>query len=164
MLQTRLPKGKSIVDQEITNTKRELATLEGATWVEWERVTGELAAEFRWQEAQEKLDTELAEDHDKRLEREVLEQKDKFKNQHLTWQLVLHDHEGWAGQLLKQQKNNAAAQQWKHRQEARDLVDKQRFKFQPLIQNLTARIDRAEKPPYTLQPTDCGDGDPGPSN
>jgi len=33
-----------------------------------------------------------------------------------------------------------------------------------LIQTLTARIDRAEKPHYTLRPTDGGNGDPGPSN
>jgi len=67
-------------------------------------------------------------------------------------------------QLLKQQKDDAAAQQQKDFQEARDLLDKQRFEFQALIQTLTARIDRAEKPHYTIPPTDGGRGDPGPSN
>ena len=33
-----------------------------------------------------------------------------------------------------------------------------------MIQTLTARIDRAEKPHYTIPPTDGGNGDPGPSN
>jgi len=106
----------------------------------------------------------LAEDRDMILEREVLELKDKFKNQDVTWQPILHDYEERADQLLKQQKDDAAAQQQKDRQEARDLLDKQRFEFEVLIQTLTARIDRAEKPHYPIPPTDGGNGDPGPSN
>jgi len=106
----------------------------------------------------------LAEDRDKILEREVLELKDKFKNQYVTWQQILHDHEERADQLLKQQKEDAPAQQQNDRQEARDLLDKEQFEFQALIQTLAARIDRAEKPHYTIPPTDGGNGDPGPSN
>jgi len=106
----------------------------------------------------------LAEDRDKILEGEVLELKDKLKNQDVTWPRILHDDEERADQLLKQQKDDAAAQQQKDRQEARDLIHKQRFEFQALIQTLTTRIDRAEKPQYTIPPTDGGNGDPGPPN
>ena len=164
LLQTRLAKGETIVDKELSDARQALLTLEGATRVERERLTAEIAGEFRRQEAKQKEDAELAEDRDKILEREVLELKDKVKNQDVTWQQILHDHEERADQLLKQQKYDAAAQQQKDRQEARDLLDKQRFEFQALIQTLTARIDRAEKPHYTIPPTDGGNGDPGPSN
>jgi len=51
----------------------------------------------------------LAEDRDKILEREVLKLKDKVKNQDVTWQQILHDHEERADQLLKKQKYDAAA-------------------------------------------------------
>jgi len=107
--QTRLAKGESIVDQELTDVKRALATLEGATRVERERLTAEIAGEFRQQEAQQKEDAELAKDRDRILEREVLELKDKVKNQDTTLQQVLHDHEERADYLLKQQKDEAAA-------------------------------------------------------
>jgi len=164
LLQTRLAKGETIVDKELSDARQALLKLEGATRVERERLTAEIAGEFRRQEAQQKEDVELAKDRDRILECEVLERKEKVKNQDTTWQQVLYDHEERADQLLKQQKVEVAAQQLKDRQEARDLLDKQRFKFQALIQTLTARIDRAEKPHYTIPPTDGGDGDPGPSN
>ena len=164
LLQTRLAKGETIVDKELSDARQALLTLEGATRVERERLTAEIAEEFRRQEAKQKEDAELAEDRYKILEREVLELKDKFKNQDVTWQRILHDHEERADQLPKQQKDDAAAQQQNDRSKARDLLDKQRFEFQALIQTLTARIDRGEKPHYTIPPTDGGDGDPGPSN
>jgi len=164
LLQTRLAKGETIVDNELSDARQAFLTLEGATRVERERLTAEIAGEFRRQEAQQKEDAELAKDCDRILEREVLEQKEKVKNQDTTWQQVLHDHEERADPLLKQQKVEAAAQQQKDRQEARDLLDKQRFEFQALILTLTARIDPAEKPHYIIPPTDGGDGDPGPSN
>jgi len=164
LLQTRLAKGETIVDKELSDARQALLTLEGATQVEREHLTAEIAGEFRRQEAKQKEDAELAEDRDKILEREVLELKDKVKNQDVTWQRILHDHEERADQLLKQQKDNADAQQQKDRQKARDLLDKQPFEFQALIQTLTERIDHAEKPHYTIPPTDGGDGDPGPSN
>jgi len=164
LLQTRLAKAQSIVHQELTGAKRALATLEGATRVERECLTAEIAGEFRPQEAQQKQDAELAEDPDKILEHELLGLKDKVKNLDAIWHQILHDHEERADQLLKKQKDDDATQQQKDRQEARDLLDKQRFEFQASIQTLTARIDYAEKPHYTIPPTDGGDGDPGPSN
>jgi len=164
LLQTRLAKGETIVDKELSDASQALLTLEGATRVERERLTAEIAGEFRRQEARQKEDAELAEDRDKILEREVLELKDKFKNQDVTWQRILHDHEEPADQLLKEQKDDAGAQQQKYLQEARDFLDNQRFEFQALIQTLTARIDRGEKPHYTIPLTDGGNGDPGPSN
>jgi len=96
-----LAKGESIVDQELTDAKRALATLEWATRVEQECVRAEIAGEFRQQEAQQKQDAELAEDPDKILEREVLGLKDKVRNQEATWQQILHDYEERADQLLK---------------------------------------------------------------
>jgi len=164
LLQTELAKGETIVDKQLSDTRQALLTLEGATRVERECLTAEIAEEFGRQEEQRKEDAELAKDRDRLLEREVLELKEKVKNQDPTWQQVLHDHEERADHLLKQQKVEAAAQQQRDCQEARDLLDKQLFEFQALIQTLTARIDHAEKPHYTMPPTDGGDGDPGPSN
>jgi len=77
---------------------------------------------------------------------------------------MLHDNEERVDQLLKHSKDDTAVHQQKDHQQASDLVDKQRFEFQAVIQALTARIDGAEKPPYTIPPTDRGDGYPGPSN
>jgi len=133
--------------------------LEGATRVERERPTAKIAGQFTRQEVQQKQDAELAEGRDKILEREALEQKDLFKNQDASWQRVLHDHEEQADRLLKQHKDKATIEQQKDRQRARDHLDKQRFEFQALIQTLTARLDRAAKPHYTIPPTDGGDGD-----
>jgi len=93
-LQTRLAKCESIVDQELTDAKQALGTLEGATRVERERLTAEIAGEYRWQEAQQKYDVQLAEDRDKILECEVLRLKDKVKNQDTTRQRILHSDEG----------------------------------------------------------------------
>jgi len=106
----------------------------------------------------------LGEDCHKILEWEVLKVKDQFKNQDATWHRILNNHEERADQLRNQQKDNAATQQQKDSQEARDLLDKQRVQFQALIHTLTVRIALAEKPLYTIRPTDGGDGDPGPSN
>ena len=99
MLQTRLAKCEKIVNKELSDARQALLKLEGATRVEQERLTAEIAGEFRRQEAKQKEDAELAEDRDKILEREVLELKDKFKNQDVTWQQILHDHEERADQL-----------------------------------------------------------------
>jgi len=140
-----------------------LATLEGGTRVERERLTAEIAREFEQKKAKEKEDALLAEDRDKILEREVLGLKDKFKNQDATWQRILHHHKERVDQLLKQREDDAAVHQQKDPQEARDLVDKQRFEFQALIHILTARIDRTEKPHCTIAPTDGGDRCPEPS-
>jgi len=164
LLHTRFAKCETIDDKELSDTRRALLTLAGATRVERERLTAEIAGEFRRQEAKQKEDAEFAEERDQILEREVLELKDKFKNQEVTWQRILHDHEERADHLLKQQKDEAAAQHQKDRQEAIDLLDKQHVEFQALIQTLTARIDCAEKPHNTIQPTDGSNGDPGPSN
>ena len=125
MLQTLLAKGESIVYQELTDAKRALATLEGATRVERECLTAEIAGEFRQQEAQQKQDVELAENRDKILECEVLGLKEEVKNQDTTWQQIVHDHEERADLPLKKQKDYAATQQQKDGQEARDLLDKQ---------------------------------------
>jgi len=57
--------------------------VEGATRVERERLTAEIAGEYRLKEAKQKEDAELADDRDKILEGEVLALKDKFKNQDL---------------------------------------------------------------------------------
>jgi len=81
-----------------------LTTLEGATPVQRECLTADIAREFRRQEVQQKQDAELAEVHDNNLEREVLKLKDQFKTRDATWQQILHDYEERADQLLKQQK------------------------------------------------------------
>lgn len=101
MLQTHLAKGASIVDQELTDAKRALATFEVATRVEWERLTAEIVGEFRRQEAQQKQDAESAKDRDSILEHEVLNLKKHVKAQDATWQQVLHNHEERGEQLLK---------------------------------------------------------------
>jgi len=93
LLQTLLAKGQTIVDKELSDAMQALLTLAGATRVERERLTAEIAGEFRRQEAKQKEDAKLAEDQDKILEREVLELKEKVKNQDITWQRILHDHE-----------------------------------------------------------------------
>ena len=81
LLQTRLAKGETIVDKELSDARQALLTLEGATRVERERLTAEIAGEFRRQEAQQTEDAELAKDRDRILERDVLELKEKVKNQ-----------------------------------------------------------------------------------
>jgi len=93
LLQTRLAKGKTTADKEPSDGRQALLTLEGATQVERERLIREIAGEFRRQEAQQKEDAELAKDHDRILEPEVLELKDKVKNQDNIWQRVHCDHE-----------------------------------------------------------------------
>lgn len=163
LLQTQLAKGETIVEKELSDARQALLILEGATQVEREHLTAEIAEEFRREAAEQKQDAESAKDPDNSLEWEVFEVKNQFKNQDATWQRVLHNHEERAAQLLKQQKDDAAAQQEKDRREARDLLDNQRFKFQVLIQTLTARIEHADKPHHTILQSDSGDGDPRPS-
>ena len=101
LLQTRLAKGETIVNKELSDARQAWLKLEGATGVEQKRLTAEIGREFRRQEAQQKGDAELAIDTDRILQSEVLELKDKVKNQDTTWQQVLHDHEERADQLLK---------------------------------------------------------------
>jgi len=52
LLQTRLAKGETIVDKELSDARQALLTLEWATRVKRERLTAEVAGEFRRQEAQ----------------------------------------------------------------------------------------------------------------
>jgi len=138
--------------------------LEEVTRVEREPLTAEIAGELRRQEAQQKKDAELAKDSDSILEHKGLNLKTHVRTQDATWQQILQDHEERADKLLKQQKENAATWHEQDRQEARDPPNKQRFKFQTLIQNLTAIIECAEKPHHPIQPTGGGNGEPGPSN
>jgi len=93
LLQTRLAKGETIVEMELSDARQALLTLGGATRVEQERLTAEIAAEFRRQAAQQKEYVELAKDRDRILDCERLELKNKVKNQETTWQQILPDHE-----------------------------------------------------------------------
>ena len=103
-------------------------------------------------------------DSDSILEHRGLTLKKHVRTQNATWQQILQDHKERANHLVKQQKENAAARHEQDSQEARDPLNKQRFEFQTLIQNLTASIERAEKPHHTIPPTGGDNGDPGPSN
>ena len=47
LLQTRLAKGEQIVDKELSHAKKALATLEGATHHEQERLKAAIAHEFQ---------------------------------------------------------------------------------------------------------------------
>ena len=153
-LQTGLPKGQTIVDKELSDARQALVTREVATRAERQGLTAEIAGEFRQQEAQQNEDAELAKDRDRILESLVLKLKDKVKNQDTTWQQILPDHEERGDQLPKHQKEDAAAPYQKDGHEARDLFDKQRFKFQALIETLTPRINSAEKAQYNVMPGD----------
>jgi hypothetical protein len=168
LLQTRLAKGEQIVDTELTNAKKALATLEGATHQEQERLKAAIAHEFRRQEQQQQQDTSEAIGRDRILEAEVLKLKAQFneqvKTQDAVWQQVLKEQDDRATELLEQQKAEAIAKMERDRKEAKEFLERQKFEFQTTIQALTDRIDRAERTSYTIPPTEAGDGDPGPSN
>ena len=53
LLQTRLANGEQIVDKELSDAKRVLATLEGATHQEQERLKAAIADEFQSQQHQQ---------------------------------------------------------------------------------------------------------------
>jgi len=168
LLQTRLAKGELIVDKELQEAKKALATLEGATHDEQERLKIAIAQEFSGQEAQQKENAKSLEIQDKILEAEVISLKAQFaeqlKKQDIEWQRVLRHQEDRAAEILNQQRTNAADQHQKDRQAAKELLDKQNQKFQNAIQALTDKIDQREKPSFTIPPTEAGDGDPGPLN
>jgi len=157
-----------IVDKELQEAKKALATLEGETHDEQERLKIAIAQEFRRQEAQQKENAKSSEVRDKILEAEVISLKAQFaeqlKKQDTEWQRVMRHQEVRAAEILNQQKANAAEQHQKDRQAAKELLDKQNQKFQNAIQALTDRIDHHEKPSFTIPPTEAGDGDPGASN
>jgi len=168
LLQTRLAKGELIVDKEPQDAKKALATLEGATHDEQERLKIAIAQEFSRQEAQQKENAKSSEVRDKILEAEVISLKaqlaEQLKKQDIEWQRVLRHQEDGAAEILNQQKASAAEQPQKDRQAAKELLDRQNQKFQKAIQALTDRIDHHEKPSFTIPLTEVGDGDPGPSN
>jgi len=168
LLQTRLTKGESIVDKELQDARKALATLEGATHDEQERLKIAIAQEFSRQEAHQKENAKSSEVRDKILEAEVQSLKAQFaeqlKKQDTEWQRVLRHQEDQAAELLNQQKANVAEQHQKDRQAAKELLDKQNQNFQNAIQALTDKIDHHEKLSFTIPPTEAGDGDPGPSN
>jgi hypothetical protein len=150
LLQTRLAKGEQIVDTELTNAKKALATLEGATHQEQERLKAAIAHEFRRQEQQQQQDTSEAIGRDRILEAEVLKLKAQFneqvKTQDAVWQQILKEQDDRATELLEQQKAEAIAKMERDRKEAKEFLERQKFEFQTTIQALTDRIDRAEKP------------------
>jgi len=168
LLQTRLAKGQLIVDQELQDARKALASLKGATHDEQDPLKIAITQEFSRQEAQQKENAKSSEVRDKILEAEVITLKAQFaeqlKKQDIEWQRVLTHHEDRPAELLNQQKTNAAEQHHRDRQAAKELLDKQNQKFQDAIQALTDRIDHHEKPCFTIPPTKAGDGDPGPSN
>jgi len=168
LLQTRLAKGELIVDKELQDARKALATLEGATHDEQERLKIAIAQEFSLQEAQQEENAKSSEVRDKIFEAEVISLKAQFaeqlKKQDLEWQRVLRHQEDRAAELLNQQKTNTAEQHHRDHHAAKELLDKQNQKFQNAIQALTDRIDHHEKPSFTIPPTEAGDGDPGPSN
>jgi len=168
LLQTRLAKGELIVDKELQEAKKALATLEGATHDKQERLKIAIAQEFSRQEAQHQENAKSSEVRDKILEAEVISLKAQFaeqlKKQYTEWERVLRHQEDQAAEILNQQRASATEQHQKDRQAAKALLDKQNQKFQEAIQALTDRIDHHEKPSFTILPTEAGDGDPGPSN
>jgi hypothetical protein len=168
LIQTRLAKGEQIVDKELSDAKSALATLEGATHQEQERLKTAIAHEFRRQEQQQQLDTSEALGRDRILEAEVLKLKaqfsERFKKQDEAWQQLLRDQDDRATQVLEQQKAETAEKIEKDRQEAKQFLDKQQHDLQATIHALTERIDRAERTSYTIPPTEAEDGNPGPSN
>jgi len=168
LLQSRLAKRELIVDKELQDARKALATLEGATHDEQERLKIAIAQEFSRQEAQQKENAKSSEVRDKILETEVISLKAQFaeqlKRQDFEWQRVLRHQEDRAAEMLNQQKTTTAEQHQKDRQAAKELLDKQNQKFQDAIQALTDRIDHHEKPSFTITPTEAGDCDPGPSN
>jgi len=168
LLQTRLARGESIVDKELQDSRKALATLEGATHDEQEPLKLAIAQGFSRQEAQQKENAKSSEVRDKILEAEVISLRARFaeqlKKQGTEGQRVLRQQEDRATELLNQQKTNAAEPDQKDRQAAKELLDKQNQKFQNAIQALTDRIDHHKKPSFTIPPTEAGDGDSGPSN
>ena len=134
-----------IVDKELQDAKKALATLEGATHDEQERLKIAIAQEFSRQEAQQKENVKLFEIRDKILEAEVISLKAQFaeqlKKQDTEWQKVPRHQEDRAAEILNQQKTSAAEQYQKDGQAAKELLDKQNQKFQDAIQALTHRIN-----------------------
>ena len=93
LLQTRLAKGELIVDKELQDARKALATLEGATHDEQELLKIAIAQDFSRQEAQQKENAKSSEVRDKILEAEVISLKAQFaeqlKKQDTEWQRVL---------------------------------------------------------------------------
>jgi len=81
LLQTRLAKGQLIVDKELQDARKVLATLEGATHDEQERLKIAIAQEFSRQEAQQKENAKSSEVRDKILEAKVGSLKAQFAEQ-----------------------------------------------------------------------------------
>jgi len=81
LLQTRLARSELIVDKKLQNARKALATLEGATHDEQERLKIAIAQEFSRQEAQQKENAKSLEVRDKILEAEVLSLKAQFAEQ-----------------------------------------------------------------------------------
>lgn len=168
LLQTRLAKGESLIGKELLEARQALATLEGATHDEQERLKTAIAQELSRQHAQQQAQAEKSEKQDRILEAEVVALKAQFaeliRKHDAEWQQVLRSQEDSASELLDKQRAAAAEQHEKDRQAAQELLDEQNRKFNEKIQDLSARIDRQEKPSYTIPPTEADDGAPGPSN
>jgi len=77
-VQTWLAKGELIVEKELQDARKALATLEGATHDEQEQLKIAIAQEFGRQEAQQKANAKSCEVQDKILEAEVLSLKAQF--------------------------------------------------------------------------------------
>ena len=75
LIQTRLEKGEQIVDKEISDAKKALATLEGATHQEQRRLKAAIAHEFQRQQYQQQQDTSAALSRDQILEAEIINLK-----------------------------------------------------------------------------------------
>jgi hypothetical protein len=135
LLQTRLAKGEQIVDTELTNAKKALATLEGATHQEQERLKAAIAHEFRRQEQQQKQDTSDALGRDRILETEVLKLKQQFneqvQKQDEVWQQVLKEQDDRATELLEQQKAEARAKREGIRKKLRNSSRDKGLSFKP---------------------------------
>jgi len=123
LLQTRLAKGELIVDKELQEARKALATLEGPTHDEQERLKIDIAQEFSRQEAQQTENAKSSEVRDKILEAEVLFLKPQFaeqlKKQDTEGQRVLRHQEDRGAELLNRQKANAANQHQKDSQGAK---------------------------------------------
>jgi len=81
LLQTRLAKGELIVDKELQDARNALATLEGVTHDEQERLKIAIAQEFSHQETQQKENAKSSEIRDKILEAKVISLKAQFAAQ-----------------------------------------------------------------------------------
>ena len=162
-MDSRLARDETIVEAQLLEGRKALEIVERETKKEQLQFRAEVVEGFRFQQAQRDLDVQTSEVRDRILEKAVLALKERLESQRQEWDAQSKEQSANANRKLEEQKLAAATEPKKQREETTILFAQQTAEMKESMDNLLRQL-HFQMAAYSIPPTQCGDGNPGPSS